>query len=330
MLKQLKRDMKRFNTLRRNAMTGKFPFVIFVCALFVTAFPFPATAEIEDSTTLSFTASSLPEAQLALTQAWTFPMLQGDNFLTAGNNLKTALFYNISPVSTHAGLDLTLTPIAFAQIKTGGSIGSGWNFPVLDIAPHAWGLNKPQKDGSGLIEGEPLEAAIWKVYGGVVLQFDVGALIPGDWTHVLVQINQQINYRANTLAGPTDSWSHENDGGENRNAPYYYANYVLGYQLPGVPVFDMAAIMAEMELYFYDTPNRHFFGDDLPKWTFSALANLVFTRWFSAALIAQFRLDRNFINGTEENFYQLRELDQHKPFSFNFYRVAAILSFALR
>jgi len=135
------------------------------------------------------------------------------------------------------------------------------------------------------------------------------------------------------LAGPNDSWSHENDGGENRNGFSYYGSYVLGYQFPAVPILDTVAFMAEMDLNLYDAvtlTDPHLFGDDLPLWTFSALVNAVFTKWFSTALVAQFRLDRNFINGTGDLFYQNRVLDQDNPLSFNFYRVAAILSFKLR
>jgi len=282
-----------------------------------------------DSLSLGLTVSSLPEAQAAINYSVTVPILRGSNFLTRGNNLKTSVFYNITPVSMNAGLDLILTPIAFAQIKAGASLGTGWNFPAVNLAPHAWGINQPQVDGTGLIDGKPFEAVISEFYGGAVLQFDVGAVVPGDWTHLLIQVYQGLSYRANNLAGPNDSWSHENDGGENRNATHYYGSYVLGYQFPAVPILDTAALMAEMDYHFYDTPGRSIFGDDRPLWTFSFLVNAAFTKQFSAALAAQFRLDRNFIGGTEKLFYQNRILDQNNPYALHFYRVAAILTYKL-
>jgi hypothetical protein len=235
----------------------------------------------------------------------------------------------------NAGLDLTLTPIAFAQVKAGGSIGTGWNCAFLDIAPNAWGLNKPKTDGSGLIAGEPFEAAIWALYGGAVLQFDLGAVIPGDWTHVLFQTYHQINYRANTLAGSGDSWSHENDGGENRNGFNYYGSYVLGYQMPASPVLKTIAIMAEMEQKLYAEADNDY-GDELPWWLFSGIANFEITPWFSFAAITQLSLDRNFENWryrldkNGDTFYKNRVLNEDNPLSLNFYRFAAILSFKLR
>jgi hypothetical protein len=314
-------------------MPGKLFLGVLVSAMLAAGFPL--WAEIEDSTDLSFTVSSLPEAQLALTQAWTFPALRGDDFLTSGNNLNTALFYNVTPVSMNAGLDLTLTPIAFAQIKAGGSIGTGWNCAFLDIAPGAWGLNKPQTNESGLIAGEPFEAAIWALYGGAVLQFDLGAVIPGDWPHVLFQTYHQINYRANTLAGAGDSWSHENDGGENRNGFNYYGSYVLGYQMPASPVLKTVAIMAEMELKLYAEPDNSY-GDELPYWLFSGIANFEISPRFSFAAITQLSLDRNFdnwryrIDKNEDVFYKNRDLIGDNPLSLNFYRFATIFSFKLR
>ena len=232
-------------------------------------------------------------------------------------------------------MDLTLTPIAFAQVKAGGSIGTGWNCPILNIAPNAWGLNKPEADGSGFITGEPFEAAIWALYGGAVLQFDLGAVIPGDWTHVLFQTYHQINYRANTLAGDDDSWSHENDGGENRNGFNYYGSYVLGYQMPASPVLKTIAIMAEMKQKLYAEPDNSY-GDELPWWLFSGIANFEISPWFSFAAITQLSLDRNFKNWRyrfDKNgatFYKDRELNEDNPLSLNFYRFAAILSFKLR
>ncbi|MDR1411918.1 MAG: hypothetical protein LBI91_06915 [Spirochaetaceae bacterium] len=315
-------------------MPGKLFWSFFVSVSLAAAFPL--WAEIEDSTELSLTVSSRPEAQLAVTQAWTFPVFQGDGFLTSGNNLQTALFYNVSPVSMNAGLDLTLTPIAFAQIKAGGSVGTGWNCTFLDIAPAAWGLNKQEEGGEGgLVSGEPFEAAIWAVYGGAVLQFDIGAVIPGDWTHVLFQTYHQINYRANTLAGSGDSWSHENDGGENRNGFNYYGNYVLGYQMPASPVLKTIALMAEMELKLYAEKDNDF-GDELPYWLFSGIANFELNSWFSFAAITQLSLERNFTNWDPrlhkdgDVFYKNRKLSQDKPLSLGFYRFAAILSFKLR
>jgi hypothetical protein len=316
-------------------MPGKLLLSVFISVSLAAAFPL--WAEIEDSTELAFTVSSMPEAQLALTQAWTFPAFQGDGFLTSGNNLATALFYSLTPVSMNAGLDLTLTPVAFAQIKTGGSIGSGWNFTPLEIAPTAWGLNKMEESGSGgLISGDPFEAAIWTAYGGAVLQFDLGAVIPGNWTHILFQTYHQINYRANTLAGSGDSWSYENDGGENRNGFNYYGSYVLGYQMPVSPVLKTLAVMAEMKLKLYAEKDNDF-GDELPYWIFSGIANFELSSWFNFAAITQLVLERNFTNSdyraTNKNndvFYKERILDRGEPLSLNFFRFAAILSFKLR
>jgi hypothetical protein len=318
-------------------MPGRFFLTVFISAALAAAIPLWAgeDGKAGSSTELAFTVSSVPEAQLAFTQAWTFPALQGSGFLTSGNNLRTALSYNVTPVSMNAGLDLTLTPIAFAQLKAGGSLGTGWNCAFLDIAPHAWGLNRQQPDGGGLIGGEPFEAAIWALYGGAVLQFDLGAVIPGDWNHVLFQTDHQINYRANTLAGAGDAWSHENDGGENRNGFNYYGVYVLGYQMPAFPVLKTIAFMAEMKLKLYaeqDSP----YGDDLSWWFFSGLANFEINSWFSIAAIVQFSLERNFDNwhhgsGTGKDvFYTRRVLNKDDPRYLDFYRVAAIFSFKLR
>ena len=296
-------------------------------------------AEITSANTLTLTVSSLPEAKLDNTQSWTFPVLRGDHFLTRDNSFKLALDFYVTPVSVFEGIDLTLTPAAFAQIRAGGSVASGWNVPGL--APHAWGINEPSAPPagtarSGLVDGAPFEALVWKVYGGAVLQFDLAAVLPGDWTHLQFQTHQQIFYRANTLAAAGEPWSIENDGGENQNGFKYYAAYTLAYALPAIsPVLRIIAIQAELEWKLYDTPGGEDYGDNLPWGIFSGIANFGITPRCSFTAIVQLSLDRNFENWRRRIdeggavFYRDRILFDDKPLALNFYRFAAIFSFKI-
>jgi hypothetical protein len=300
----------------------------------------PLTAQesgITDSTSLSVTVSSLPEAQVTVSENIIFPLLQGSGPLTSGNNLNLGISANITPISLDGTVDFTLTPIAFIQVIAGSTLGSGWNVPGLGdglgINQREAGIGSP-----GEIIGDPFDGLIWKVYGAGLFQFDLAAVVPGDWNHVVFQTRQEINYRANTNAASGESWLFKADGGENRNGFNYYASYVLGYQMPASPVFNMVGLMAESDLYLYDTPsNRSDFGDDLMRWTFSTLFNFQITKTIGTTFIVQFNTQRNYEDRGDlaaykdtKPYYQDRDLYNGDPLRLDFYRFALILNFKLR
>ncbi|GHV87680.1 hypothetical protein AGMMS50267_00400 [Spirochaetia bacterium] len=294
-------------------------------------------AGITDTTSVSLTVSSLPEAQLTISEHIIFPLLRGSGPLTSGNNLDLGIIGNVTPISLDGTVDLTLTPIAFLQVIAGTTLGSGWNM----FLGNGLGLNVPTvEDGNivGKIEGDPFDGLIWKMYWAGLFQFDLAAIIPGDWNHVVVQTRQEWNYQANTNAAPDDSWIFKADDGENRNGFNYYASYVLGYQMPASPVVKMVAMMAEMDLRLYDKPeNRSVFGDDKGRWTISSLVNFQFNDWLSTNFIIQLRTLRNYTddgdlpqNKKNKPYYQTRQLYTDDPLRLDFYRFVAILSFKLR
>jgi hypothetical protein len=295
-----------------------------------------AESGITASTALSLSASSLPEAQLALTQTFVFPVLQGDHFLFSGNNLAANLTANVSPLSMNAGAEAVLTPIALAQIKAGAQGGSGWNIPGLG---NGLAVNHRRTDDAGRSfndrTGSPFEGLVWKVYGGGVLQFDLAAVLPGDWNHILFQTYQEVNYRANTAAAPNQLWEYENEGGLLRNGLNYYASYVIGYQLPASRFLNMVGFMGEMELKLkdnldYDAASRAGSGYDKPEWKLSALYNTGITEKFGVTFILQLRTAPHYTEASGERYYLDREIDGERPVLFTFYRAAAIFSWKLR
>ncbi|MDR0376500.1 MAG: hypothetical protein LBH70_01775 [Spirochaetaceae bacterium] len=294
-----------------------------------------AESSITASSNLSLSVSSLPEAQLAFTQSFAVPVLRGDHFLFSGNNLTTNLTVNVSPLSMNAGAEAVLTPIALAQIKAGALGGSGWNIPGLGngLAINTRGM----KNGKSFndLAGSPFEGLVWKVYGGGVLQFDLAAVLPGDWNHLLFQTYQEVNYRANTSAGPKQLWEYENRGGLFRNGLNYYASYVIGYQLPASRFLNLIGFMGEMEYKIwdeldYDAAARADSGYDMPEWKLSALYNTGITKQFGITVILQMRTVPQYTDDSRDRYYLDRKLDSEMPVTFAFYRAAAVLSWNLR
>jgi hypothetical protein len=284
--------------------------------------------EITSSSSLNLQASSLPELKLGITHHLIFPFLAGSNPLTEGNNLDLALTAEISPISLNGITELVWTPIAFVQISTGARFGSGWNLNLFGKDLYGIGNNLSGVTGMAEHSGRAFDGLLWKVQGGAALQFDLAALYPGDWHHVVARSYHEINYKGYTAAAAGESWYFENDSGENVNGLNYYGNLLVAYRMP--IILNTVGILTEADLYLYDTPNRTQWGDERIRWTFSALFNFAITENLSAALLVQCRTMRNYQESNwKDRYYRNRNINSSNPLRLEFYRAAAVLSYKL-
>jgi hypothetical protein len=281
---------------------------------------------VTSSSELTLQISSLPEMKMSFTERFSFPFLQGESPLTADNNIGLALGAEISPISLNGIAEAIWTPIAFFQFTAGGRIGSGWNINIFDSEIYGIGLNRPDIAGNGEHNGGAFDGLLWKTQAGGVLQFDLAALYPGNWHHVVARSYHEINYKGYTRAKTGESWRYENDDGENRNGFNYYGNLLIGYQMP--IFFNMTALLAEADLFLYDTPNRDRWGDDKIRWTFSGIFGFTIAKQIALTLIAQFRTRRNYQESNwQDLYYQNRTIDNSRPIHLEFYRIAAALTY---
>jgi hypothetical protein len=280
------------------------------------------------STDLNLIASSLPEGKISLVQSFTIPVLRGSGFLTQGNSLKALLTAEVSPISLNGAAECILTPLAFFQLAAGSRIGTGWNIQLFGAGLTGIGRNMPQGDHGAAVDGPAFDGVFWKGHIGGALQFDMAALFPGDWHHIVVRTYHEANYKLFSRARGRDAWYYEADLGENQNGFNYYGNCLIGYQMPGV--IKMAGLMAEADKYLYDTPQGELWGDDLPRWYFSALAQAALTSRIDAALIVQFQTLRRFTAETQDYaYYRDRRMASPGALSLTFYRVVGIITLRL-
>jgi hypothetical protein len=278
------------------------------------------------SSGLTLQVSTLPEMKLSFTERFSFPFLQGESPLTQDNNVGLALGAEVSPISINGIVEAVWTPIAFFQFAAGGRIGSGWKINLFGSDIYGIGLNLPDIVGRSAHDGSAFDGLLWKAQTGGTLQFDLAALFPGDWHHVVAQSYHEINYKGYTRAKAGESWYYENDDGENINGFNYYGNLLIGYQLP--LFFNLAALLAEADLYLYDTPYRERWGEDKIRWTYSGILGFTFAKQLDLNLIAQFRTRRNFQESDwQDLYYRNRNLDSSTPIRLKFYRVAAALTY---
>ena len=313
-------------------------FTAIFCMLFILNSA-PAQAQENEgiiaSTNLSLQVSTRPEAKLSLTQSFTFPFLQGSGPLTSGNNIRTDITAEFSPVSM-AGLGSVIwTPIAFLELDAGGRLGTGWNMAL----GNGIGFNRPIGVFGGTprkaeIDGDPFDGLQWSAWFGGAFQFDLAAVFPGDWNHVILRAYDELKYSAYTRAGNNESWILENDDADNMNGWTWYGSLVLGYQMPLSPVLDFVGLMGEYTFNLYDVPGKDSWGGNLGKWIFSGLFNFSITPRFSTTLIAQMRTRPNYGDSDYENlnelWYQDRKLlGDGGNLRLVFYRAAIIMTYKI-
>ncbi|MHC6201721.1 hypothetical protein ACYULU_00830 [Breznakiellaceae bacterium SP9] len=281
----------------------------------------PRQDTIDTSTDLIVQGSSKPELKVGITQSFSIPLLRFDNPLMQDNNLKIALTAELSPVSFNTIMELTLTPAAFFQAIAGGHIGVGWNNSL--------------GSGIGMYETDPVtnirsssdeepEGMFYSGWGAGRVQFDLAALIPGDWNHIVFSSQQGARYRAFSGEaargdGVVESWVYENDKGENRNGFVYTANYLVGYLLPLSPVLNAVAVLAEVEKPLYDVPGGSVSRFHLGRWTVSSLFGFTLRSDLSLGFALQVQTRRK---------PKSRETDPDY-YHFVFYRAALVATYTL-
>ena len=305
--------------------------VFFMCAP-VLVMAADEEGGIKTSSEIQLQISTLPEVKFCFNQNFIFPFLQGSGPLIKDNNVTVALRAELSPVSLNGIGEIIWTPVAFFLISGGGMAGTGWNYALGD----GIGLCEPVGGGSPRkteTNGKAFGGLNWRAWGAATLQFDLGAVIPGDWTHVLFQTRQEFRYAGYTGAGSGDFWVFENDDRENQNGWVYYASYVLGYQMPQSPVLNTIAFMAEMAKSLYNTSGGDSWGEGLGRWFFSGIFNFSFHPKFSTAVIVQMRTLRNFgTSNLNDNSYYYPDLVLEKEGGRRrvlFHRAAFILSYKI-
>lgn len=264
-------------------------------------------------TQLSLTAATTKEVQTKISHAY-----------DVRDNLTVNLTASISPVSMNASAGASWLPFPFLELAINSTVGSGWNIPIAD------GLRVNQRvegTNDNKLVGDAFAGLVLGIEGGGAFQFDYAALVPGEWNHILLRTYHGLKYQVFTAADDGVSWLYQGDEGENRNGWSYTGATFIGYQMP---IFlNTVGLLAEGNLFLYDSTGGETWGDDLMRWTLGAVTNFTVTSNLGLTIISQAQTVRNFTSATEDyGFYQDRVITDD-PVRLQFYRVAAILTLSL-
>ncbi|MDR0707637.1 MAG: hypothetical protein LBF60_07160 [Treponema sp.] len=291
--------------------------IIVIC--FALALPVWAEdSSVEAHTDLSLRTSSLPEAQAAIAQSFVFPFLQGEGPLVSGNNINLKLGANVSPISCGILADAVWTPIAFFTVSLGARLGSGWNYPLFGAPMKGMGVYRKSSDSDEDegVDGPGLNGVVWNTHAGATIQFDLAALFPGDWRHVVMQVYNEISFQNYTGARGHESWYYENDDGVNQNAFSYYFSALLGYQMP--LFIDLVGVMFELKEPFYNPYTGGSLTDRGPEITLSLAADFKLPKNVTIMVLGQWK--NELLHPVASDFSR----------RWDFFRVALIATYRVR
>lgn len=271
----------------------------------------------------SATVIAAQDNGLALTIATTSEIqLRYARSADLSENLDGELWASITPVSSKIGLKANWLPFPFLVLSAEATAGTGWNIPIADGLK----INEPTAaPGARNLVPADFGGVVWSVEAGGTFQFDLAALIPGDWNHVVFLTYHGAQYRAFTGAGAEESWLFEADAGENRNGWSYSGNAFIGYQMP--LWLNVVGFLAEMSVDIDSVAGREAWGGHVPRWTLGALCNINLGQRLAMTLLAQMQTELRFTEETKDYaFYQDRVIATETP-SWAWYRAAMILSY---
>lgn len=266
------------------------------------------------------------ELQVWGSRRWTIPMLQNDNALMSGNNLMLEVKPAISPVTMTIDSRAVLTPIAFFTFEGGVHAGTGWYFSPLGF--NGLGLNE---NGTGTADHANFSQAVFKTWGSGTFQFDLAAVMPGEWNHVVVQVNEKITGQMYTDAKAGEAWQYLADSGQNFNGAFWTGTYTVGYQMP--LAMNFVGIMTETvrnvgSVAALSRVDDGGWGSDFMKVTTGPLANFALNEHNSLLCIFQLKNDLYYTEDTVFNNY-FKNWSATGESYFKFHRVAFLYSMSL-
>lgn len=275
-------------------------------------------------------------AKITATEIIKVPFLVRNNPFMSGNNVTFKIGAELSPITLEGKFDVVWTPLAVLELYGGASIGSGWSIESKTLSLHGLAYNRPNEKGRSVITPVNFRRIFYSAYFGGAFQFDLGAVIPTPWTHVVFRTDQYMLYRGLAGAKAMDSWIFQNDKGRTRNGFTYNGMYVLGYQMP-LPI-KLIALRLETYKTFFPTAkgiDKSNWGEDRVYVIFGPLVAFKPADICTITLVAQWETKHAHIKQIDDQpmnnapFYETLKIDKTKWDSVYFYQVGVIVDINL-
>lgn len=149
----------------------------------------------------------------------------GDHWLLKDANVVLTGAFELTPLSVRPQLALGFQPFPFLVFKGGGSIGFGWNMLGFE---GLCALDEKSKKYEALsIFSHPF----YEVWAQGTLMFDTGALVPGDWNHLIMLASYKTFFSGIAGLGRHTPYGWQGDKNRVEGLQYEFCG-ILAYQMP--------------------------------------------------------------------------------------------------
>lgn len=153
------------------------------------------------------------------------PLNFGDHFLFENSNIIFQSNVELTPITLTGSEKCIFAPVPFLEIEAGLSYGLGWNFGnVINL----YKVNETTSEYEKLSTFKNIYYQYW-IKG--TFMFDTGALIPGDWTHVVFLADYKLYFQGLTNIPKNTVFSWQTNTGLSKGLSFD-STIVLAYQMP--------------------------------------------------------------------------------------------------
>ena len=149
----------------------------------------------------------------------------GGHWLLKDANVVLTGAFELTPLSVRPQLALGFQPFPFLVFKGGGSIGFGWNMLGFE---GLCALDEKSKKYEAL---STFSHPFYEVWAQGTLMFDTGALVPGDWNHLIMLASYKTFYSGIAGLGRHTPYGWQGDKNRVEGLQYEFCG-ILAYQMP--------------------------------------------------------------------------------------------------
>ncbi len=226
------------------------------------------------------------EGRVNLDAYYTISTPLGSHWLLSGANVNVNERLEVTPVSIAPSTTISFTPVPFIVFQSGVKLGTGWDIGSLFTG----GMSI--YNGSDYVAAGAFTNLYAKYWIQGTFQFDTGAIISGDWTHVQMMYTYQTYYEGLTGASGQTLWAWQCTNNK-VNGLQEYQQAILAYAMP--LVLSRVGFVWESERYYSDNvyPNADFKAS-MPIYNLSAMAQLKFSPKDTLTVLANFATRRTY------------------------------------
>lgn len=149
----------------------------------------------------------------------------GEHWLLKDANVVLTGAFELTPLSVRPQLALGFQPFPFLVFKGGGSIGFGWNMLGFE------GLCALDEKSKKYEAVSTFSHPFYEVWAQGTLMFDTGALVPGDWNHLIMLASYKTFYSGIAGLGRHTPYGWQGDKNRVEGLQYEFCG-ILAYQMP--------------------------------------------------------------------------------------------------